>query len=127
MHTTSIRVKLKVALFNRYHKIGDTIHVRLDSGEIIECVVKAEASTISGQPVIWVHELRSCYLLDRVVESRQFTREEVMQVLSPIIRDHYLQEAGINIDKIKKIGRFDFKHNGDKNAIKQILKLLNNH
>lgn len=47
--------------------IGDKMKVRQDGGDVELWTVRAKASIVSKQAVIWAHEHRSCYLATRVI------------------------------------------------------------
>jgi hypothetical protein len=53
--------------FNAANKVGATVTVRLDSGEVRETITTSEAQVLSGhRAVIWLKGVSGCYLLDRV-------------------------------------------------------------
>lgn len=60
--------ELLVDNINNRYKIGDTLKVRMDSGEIVNWTMKHEATILGGHTaVIWANEHKSCYLASRVV------------------------------------------------------------
>lgn len=61
--------KLQVACdkFNAAHRVGASVSVKLDSGEVRETVTNSEAQVMGGHSaVIWLDGIRGCYDLERV-------------------------------------------------------------
>lgn len=52
---------------NSAYSIGDNIKVVQDDKSVGSWTVRAPASLVSNQAVIWANEHRSCYLANRVV------------------------------------------------------------
>lgn len=58
----------KIELFNQKHPPGSKVTVVKDFGEKFETTVRHPAQILSGHTaVLWVHGIRGCYLLNRVV------------------------------------------------------------
>jgi hypothetical protein len=56
-----------VDVWNAKHPIGTKVRVRKDNGDVLSTTTRTKAEVLSGHTaVIWVSDIRGCYLLDRV-------------------------------------------------------------
>lgn len=57
----------KVDEWNKKYVVGIEVNVTKDNGEVIRTKTNSYATLLSGHTaVIWLVDLRGCYLLDRV-------------------------------------------------------------
>jgi hypothetical protein len=65
---TMSTMQKKIDVFNSLIKVGETVNVKLDSGEVIQDTIRYPASIMGGHtPVAWLVN-KGSYVLERVTK-----------------------------------------------------------